>query len=256
MVCPQCQTENRLGAIFCRSCGMKLDIESIDFETFEEKTGVKLKEGAKIGKIIAKVVVLVVILGIAAAIALAAMVPEIERSPTKETGRTDSLASFNNKKQYIERSIGRLKTGKFRLKIPFSEGEINSYITSEFEDAEMKKGLIVFDEIDVDLMSGNTVEVRFFGKVKGKKLLLRIKGEVELEGGTLGITPVSASIGRLPIPGMITKQLFKNTIEIPSANQGFLKEFNSIEISDNTFTVILDGKRDIPPRRKSGTRRR
>ena len=44
IVCPNCQTENRLGSIFCRSCGAKLALDDLNVQNFEQKTGVVSKE--------------------------------------------------------------------------------------------------------------------------------------------------------------------------------------------------------------------
>jgi len=250
MLCPQCGTDNRLGAIFCRSCGLKLDIDSIDSESFEEKTGVKLKEGPKLSKIILKVVLVIVILGIAALITLIALVPEIERSETRQEGQ-DSLKSFEAKQNWAKKSIPQYKTYKYKYQLEFSEVEVNSYIADEFEEVEIKKGPIKFDEVDVDLISGNKMEARFFGKIWGKALLLRITGEVELNDGSITIAPVAVKIGKLPIPGFLAKPLFKNVIEIPQEKTKFLKEFDSIKIEDGSLTAILEGEREYKPKPRS-----
>ena len=56
MQCPQCGTENRLGAIFCRSCGAKLETDGITSQTFEQVTGVVPKDKAKGKKRVKKII--------------------------------------------------------------------------------------------------------------------------------------------------------------------------------------------------------
>ncbi|GAH88261.1 unnamed protein product, partial [marine sediment metagenome] len=45
--CPNCQTENRMGSLFCRGCGTKLALEDVNVHNFEEKTGIVPKSKKK-----------------------------------------------------------------------------------------------------------------------------------------------------------------------------------------------------------------
>ena len=245
MLCPQCGTENRLGAIFCRSCGVKLDIDSIDSETFEEKTGIKLKKGPKISTIILKVVLLLVLIGLAAAIFLATRVPDIERTPTATKGK-NSIASFDVKKRQAE----WFKANDYEYKLGFTEGDINSYLAEKFKESDLKKGFIEFKEIDIDLKPGNMVEARFFGTMWGKKLLFRVTGRVELTGGTLKFEPESARIGQLPLPGILINPTYKNMMSAGAEDEKLFKKFEAIQIHEDKVVAHIDGKRKYQPKQK------
>jgi len=235
MLCPQCSTENRLGAVFCRSCGLKLDIESITSESFEEKTGVRFKEGMKMSKIIGLAILGLVILGLAAVIFFVSRVPDIERTATTDK----AINSFNNKKKWAE----FYKAGDYKSDVPFTEAEINSYLIEKFSESDAKIVLADLKEIDIDLKSGNKVEARFFGEMLSRRILFRVTGRVDLVSGALKFEPESAKIGQLPIPGILIKPIFKKAIVAGDEDLELLKKFSSLRIEDDKVIAKIEGTR-------------
>ena len=47
VVCPKCRADNQIGAIFCRECGDKLEIEEVALEDVKRKSD-RLKRQRKI----------------------------------------------------------------------------------------------------------------------------------------------------------------------------------------------------------------
>jgi len=248
MICPECNTENRLGAIFCRSCGTKLHIEDVSRENFEEKTGVKLKEGIKVGKLIRNVVILVLVVGLAAAIFLMTRAPDFEKAETS----TNALKNFNTKMDQIVRSSAWFKKNDTRYEWSFTEQELNSYIADHF--ASVKKGPLEFKEINIDLEGGNRARVWFSGELKGVKIVFSASGMVNLKENKLDFQMESAKVGKLPLPGFLAKKVFQNMLSPSGDDQDLLDAVDQLIISDDKIALRISGSREWQPSRRGGRR--
>ncbi len=79
--CTKCGFENQMGAIFCRGCGEKIDMDSMDPDTVAKNQN---KKGAKILKAIRKTLTIIILLGLIGVIASAFVtfkLPRYEGAP-------------------------------------------------------------------------------------------------------------------------------------------------------------------------------
>ncbi len=91
--CKNCGFENQMGAIFCRGCGEKIDLESMDPDTVAKSND---KKGAKILKAIRKTLSVIILLGLIGAIAsvfVTFRLPHYEGAPASV--RDDANAKFD-----------------------------------------------------------------------------------------------------------------------------------------------------------------
>lgn len=91
--CKNCGFENQMGAIFCRGCGEKIDLESMDPDTVAKSNE---KKGAKILKAIRKTLSVIILLGLIGAIAsvfVTFRLPHYEGAPASV--RDDANAKFD-----------------------------------------------------------------------------------------------------------------------------------------------------------------
>ena len=91
--CKNCGFENQMGAIFCRGCGEKIDLESMDPDTVAKSNE---KKGAKILKAIRKTLSVIILLGLIGVIASALVtfrLPHYEGAPASV--RDDANAKFD-----------------------------------------------------------------------------------------------------------------------------------------------------------------
>jgi hypothetical protein len=240
MICPACNTENRLGAIFCRSCGGKLQIEDVSRENFEEKTGVKLKEGVKIGKIIRNAAILVVVLALAGSIFLMTRVPAFDKIETSE----EALKKYETATKWIEWA----KKNDYNYQLDISEEALNAHISDSIES--IKKGPVEFKEITIDLLGGNRVQAWFSGKLKNFDIIFSVAGLVNLKGNKLDFTIESAKIGNLPLPGFLSGKVFADMLTLSGDDQKLLDSANAIIISDDKVTVKIKGAKEYKPRKR------
>lgn len=240
MMCPKCNTENRLGAIFCRSCGDKLQIEDVNIGNFEEKTGVKLKEGVKIGKIIRNAAIIVVVLALAGSIFLMTRVPTFDKIKTSD----DALKKYKTTAQWIE----WFKKNNYSYQMDITEAELNAHIADSIES--IKKGPVEFKEITIDLLSGNRVQAWFSGKLKNFEIVFSVAGMVNLKDNKLDFSIESAKIGKLPLPGFLSGKVFANMLTLSGDDQKLLNSADAIIISDDKVTVKIKGAKEYRPRKR------
>ena len=240
MLCPECNTENRLGAIFCRSCGGKLQIDDVSRENFEEKTGVKLKEGVKIGKLIRNVVILVVVLALAGAIFLMTRVPTFDKVETSE----ETLTEFKRKEAGIKWFAER----DYKYTLDITEAELNSHIADNIKSIE--KGPLEFKEITIDLLGGNRVQAWFSGKLKSFDIVYSVSGLVNLKDSKLDFTIESTKIGNLPLPGFLSDKVFKDMLKVSEDDQILVDACQSMVISEDKITIKIKGTKEYPPKKR------
>ena len=77
--CPKCQADYQIGAIFCRSCGDKLDIDKLRPDDIKKATRNRAK---LIGRIIRNVISLILLLAIVGGAVLMALAPPGDWSNT------------------------------------------------------------------------------------------------------------------------------------------------------------------------------
>ena len=118
--CTKCGFENQMGAIFCRGCGEKIDMDSMDPDTVAKNQN---KKGAKILKAIRKFLGIVILLGLIGVIASAFVtfgLSSYEGAPA--SARKDADAKFDR--------LSEEKLNYILTTTDFTMDEVNSLLNT------------------------------------------------------------------------------------------------------------------------------
>ncbi len=233
LTCPNCGTENRYGAIFCRVCGKKLDIiDELTVENIHEKTGGKKRKRRKDKSeltpkqlrqrnIIVNAIRIVVILLVGFAVYLTQQTPSLSAIPTSDGSRK----SFLEKKR-------RLRGGNSAT---ITTREINSYLAGLLPD--IKDGKVVkFDYLQLALGNHDDkdqIAIRMYVRVFGKKMLFQMFGKLENKDGHVKFSPTTfANIGKLPYPSFLMKFHCKNILRDLKSDQELFEKLTEATIKE------------------------
>jgi len=215
-----------LGAIFCRGCGEKLDIDSLRPEQIQNSAK---KAARNIGLIIRNTIILAVILLVLGAIGLALLKPPYTPPVTLDDKEVGIAAQ-------------RLMS-KTAITMDFSLDETNALVRDVtmltpalVEEAAKKRaetgesGTFVADDIAVEFSESSVVRFVLHGKLYGKlPLHLVVTGPVQVKSESKGLelVPQSIAVGRLPLFDGYTKGLV-------------LKAYGNVIAGSERFKVVND----------------
>jgi hypothetical protein len=246
ITCPNCGSENRYGAIFCRGCGKKLDIiDEITVENIDEKTRGKKrrrrrdkaeptpKELRKRGMIVNAIRIAVILL-VAFAVYLTQQTPSLSAISTSEA----SKSSFDRKKGRLDTAIKNKKEHSEKI----TEKEINSYIAALVPKAKSGK-FVRLENVQVALDSDEKrVDVRMYLRVFGKRMLFRLFGTLEKENGHIKFSPATfGKVGNLPYPAFLIKLHSRNIFSEMKDEMDIFNKLTTATITE--FSVVGGNKR-------------
>jgi hypothetical protein len=261
--CPNCNHDNQLGAIFCRNCGAKLDIEKL-------APKVRDRIGINFAGIIRNLITLLVVLGFAGFVA-AIFVPyghkEIPPLPADQMKET---------KTRVEEFIKRCQQGYGRTYVyTFSPAEATyGFNTLFLEKIEGDQGAgFYIDELIIDLDERRDLVLNLKTRLAGKVPILfsltgmpipaeigegagEGAGEGEGEGTTnarVSLKIRQGKIGHLPVPGAILPKViekYEPLLDGKMVNE-ILAELDSIVVDEDGNLVFELKKPQVPaPGRK------
>ena len=223
--CDKCGHENQLGAIFCRNCGEKLDIESIHPEVGASKSFNFIKTIKRLISVFS----FLFLIGITAAVFVPSGFKEIQPLAEEEKGKA---------KEKFEDFQAKIETADKKREFTFSLQEatyiFNNFILAPQED---RKKDLVFDATAGGRLNFITYSM-IFDKVP---LRIEISGRIipldldENEDNTNNMAfkynILSVNFGHMPIPSVISDKIidkFKPLWE----NAKVAKILNAIEKID------------------------
>lgn len=222
--CPECSHENQLGAIFCRNCGAKLEIDKMAPE-------VKDRSGPGVFKIIRRTIISLVVLVL---IGLLAGVFIPRSAPAYGAFGEEEMKNLKKKCdelfKYVE-GKGKRRTYVFTPKE--ATLAFNNYLLPEGKLGSLPVSAICFEQMQ-------TGETRI---IVSKKIggLLPVRYEVtgtptisESEEKGLELVPVKVGMGILPIPAALTGSIvsqFYSLTSAPELNQ-VIKAVDKFQIDD------------------------
>ncbi len=240
MQCPQCGTSNRLGAIFCRSCGVKLEVDSVTKDTFEQVTGIVPKDKTDAKKRVRRLVLNVVRVAILALLVLgvylALQLPEVEEPET-----TSKLAA---QFEQTRARLGGAVTREQELTVTITEDALNSYLAERMGATENKgknfqllDTWVLFDDGDLDWV----IDAKLFGR----RLRFQYKGKLVVEDDGVVFKPkglFAARLGALPYPAPLmnktVSRLWKSICD-EEKNEEILKAISDVKIDGDQITVTV-----------------
>ena len=250
MQCPQCKTANRLGAIFCRSCGAKLEIDSITSQTFEQVTGLVPQDKAKAKKRVRSIIFNSLRLLFLAAVVFGAYLA-LQRPKVDQPETSDARAKEFEEKR--DRLLAALEQRDKVENVEFFTVGINSSLAkmmagTEEKEKEKEKGK-TFQLVDSWVLfdTGGRITWVIDTKLFGRLLRFQYMGTVEVKDGKLTFTPdgiFSGKLGQLPYPTYfmqsMTKRLWSSILEGgEGANKKLIDAISELKIEKDKVIISV-----------------
>ena len=243
MQCPQCGTGNRLGAIFCRSCGVKLVVDSVTKDTFEQVTGIVPKDRTDAKKRVRRIIFnslrLVFLALLVLGVYFAVQLPEVEAPET-----TSKLA-----KQFTDTQtrLGQAVEREREMTVSITQGAVNSYLADRLGETENKGK--TFQLMDTWVLFEDNGDVNWVidAKLLGRRLRFQYRGTLVVEDGGVRFKPkgfFSGQLGKLPYPSPLLKMTVSKLWdsiggEEEEQNEKILKAISDVKIEGDQITVTI-----------------
>jgi len=232
--CNECGHDNQLGAIFCRECGAKLDVESIR-PTISNKAA-----SGNIFGIIRRIVVGIILLGLLYVLG-AMFFPE---SPTNtvltDDQQTQATEKMNTLLQTIKGSYGEKN-------YVFTPDEVTYlYNTKMTDETKGDAATYVIDNMYFTIDSRNFIHILMQTKLAGKvPVTFALKG-VLFEDST-GFKVLEAKMGHFKVPAFLHSKIITKFTPGIDQDQGIMKKIldgaQAFKVENSDFTVSLKAKK-------------
>ena len=216
--CHECGHENQLGAIFCRECGAKLDVEKMRPEVKNSKPKGSIVEMVK------NLVAIVVLLGLFGTIGMMFW-PD---SPVPYELDKKEQTKANAKLQGI---INKIKGEYGDEKYVFTPDEVTYLFNHKLTEKEEGGGYAIdnmifeIDDYDNIIITANA---KMFGSIP---VSFQVTGM--LEGDTPALTVTGTKMGHLPIPSFAREKIISKFT--PVMDSGSIKD-----IIDATVKLTIE----------------
>jgi hypothetical protein len=222
--CPNCNEDNQIGAIFCRSCGEKINIDDLrpdDIAAASKSGGNSVLKGIKT---LVHVIITLSLIGALVSIFLDPGVAQHDEM---------SKASAEYKK-YKMRLGNLMKSASGGY--TFSEQEVTQaakemlFLTTDDklqEEQVMGSGLVAVD-VDVNLIAPDIARVSLEQRAYDQVTLYSVV-DFQIttnQGGGLIFTPAAAKSGKLPCPGPLQEMVVSR---LQQRRDNFPDRFNKIQ---------------------------
>lgn len=232
--CPECNHENQLGAIFCRNCGAKLEIEKLAPEAKDQKSFSVLKI---VRRLIALALVLILI-----GLAVGLFFP----IGLKQYGALsqDQIEEVDKKLEAMFAAVqGKGRTRNYVLT---PEETTYAFNTAFFQDSESKGGTWQIEKLIIAPDEEGYVHLVLPTKLAGKvPARFELKGTLSDSGdeeNPIRFDIVQAKMGNFGFPGAVQSVVidkFQPLLTNPGV-QEFMKSVKSVELDeDRNFRLSL-----------------
>lgn len=225
--CAKCGNDNQLGAIFCRECGEKLEIETI-------RPNVEKTKATNIIGIVRRVVTGIILLILIYVIA-AMFIPQ---SPPSSMLASDLQAKASEKfKAMMAKIDGRYGESSY----VFTPAEVTYLYNNEMtEEAAAETGSYSIEKMYFTIDSRSFVHIMIQSKLAGKVPVTFALTGILPEDST-AMTVRSTQMGRLGLPKMFKKKIIS---KFTSANDtGIIKKLidgsASVKVENGDFVITL-----------------
>ena len=232
--CNECGHDNELGAIFCRECGGKLDVEAIQPDMIDKKAS------ANVAGILRNLISAVLLIGLIVVLGLMFFPEKVtifELNPAQQSAAKDKLNNM----------LAKIDGGYGDDKYTFSPDEVsflyNNELTKNGADEDSPAGFVIGDmvfDIDEDGFVAIAMNGKLFGKVPAT---FSIKGVVNSD--PLSMEVKKAKMGHCPVPGFGREKVIEKFI--PGTDKGIMKQLidgiAEVTVSDGNFIVKVKSKK-------------
>ena len=239
ITCPNCGSENLVGAIFCRTCGKKLDLEHLRRETMMAKgDSVTKKMGGVLGRMVLVLVAIVLI-----TVLVVLLLPV--------SGRVNAYLDDEALAQLEAKYMFLVQPSAEHPEVTLSSEELtvalNAILGLETYGANAQPpikpssgGSLVPDHLSVEARGNGTVRLvlkaLLFGKIPTYSTIV---ARVDVGDEGLVFHPRSAAVGRLPLPGGVQEmvvQRFEALFYSKTDLADLQKRIRALDLGDNSVT--------------------
>lgn len=229
--CQKCGAENRLGQLFCRECGVKLDLNSMN----PMKGHAGGHGGGSGGFGVARVVRLAISLVLLAILVLLCW-------PASLPGDAPSAAGVQSVPVKMQALRGAILRNNEVVE-EFSEADINAHLNRALVGGTAAPGLLSLElkKVSVDIKPGTSAVV--LSSTMFDVLPLTYSAEVTVEwlgNGRFRFSPTRVAIGQLPLPGPLGQRIwrrFSGLFSVLSEETALLQRLHNVQVEDGLVRV-------------------
>ncbi len=221
--CHECNQENQLGAIFCRNCGVKLDIDKL-------KPEVEKKKKATAKNVARNLVALIIFVALAGI--LAALFAPFGYAPLPALPSDEAMKAATDK---YENMLIRVNSGLGSRNFAFTPEEVTGIYEQKFmakpEGDSAAAGAYNIEKVCCELGSSeNSLKITLLSKLFGKiPARFTIEGTPEVVDKKLAFNVKSAKMGHIKMSGaFLTSKVTEKYVPVTD-NKTLQKIFEKIE---------------------------
>jgi uncharacterized protein YpmS len=231
--CPECGADNMVGAIFCRGCGKKLNLDELTPDAFDEPPEPIAKKVARIAQ---KIITLVLLVGVTVLLAgLFWPAKNVIKGELEEKLLKQAEARF----QVIQNPKAKYP------RVPFTSEQATAVLNQSLGLPGSATGNKQAQHLSVEFLAGGNLRVvlksSLFGQIPMSTVVVC---KPEITGpGQIQFTILSVHAGKLSLPASLRanaikqfSSLFKNATEVNQAKQNV----KSFTIGANSLTVNIN----------------
>ncbi|MFA4945386.1 MAG: zinc ribbon domain-containing protein [Lentisphaeria bacterium] len=243
--CHQCNAENMLGAIFCRNCGTRLEIDKFRPETVDQR---RRRQGRSWGGRLYRLTVFALLLLLAAGLA-GIFLPSPKR-PVPALGAAELAAA---EARFDSFALPR----RAEAALTFTSAEATALANKRLLTDAGAGGPFTVTAVTLDFRTGGHVLVTVAGKLLGK-LPMENQALVRLESGAgtpAKVTVVKVRAGKLPIPAFAHSLVLQRIEPLFAGNAAAAavrENVRAIEVEDGEAKVVLLSLRERLQRQRPG----
>ena len=230
--CPKCGADNMIGAIFCRTCGEKLNLNDLSPDVFDAPP---VPASVKAARIIQRVLILVIVVGLVGFLA-----GLFWPATLVATGALDEKALNTAQNKY--RAL-QAPTARTPSKIPFTSDEATAIANQSLGLPGSGSGNKKPQLLSVEFLAGGnckfTLKTLVFGQVP---MYTTVYARPTVVGpGDVKLQVLKAAAGKLPLPGPLMKQGISQftALNVGSVFATARGQIKALEISGGTCTVTI-----------------
>ncbi|RMD74236.1 MAG: zinc ribbon domain-containing protein [Lentisphaerae bacterium] len=264
--CPKCGAQNQIGAIFCRGCGEKLNLEELKPEKVKAAAKKQVGSNFNVFALIKNLIMLGILLGLLGVLAGLFLTPSMPSVDVTDKARRSAAIKLKQYQQGLIRGM------------TLTEAEVNAMAEDIFEltpkgiEKTKEEALAAGESkmmavgITVDLLDDNRIKI-ILKQQHIKRDFIRyysvIIGKVAVKNGHLTFEPEEAYQGKIPLSMAdytfdIVKERFHTFYRENQVFTSLIGSIKSIKITDNKL-VLSGGMRPqavAPVNGNSSPRRR
>ena len=203
--CPKCGADNLIGAIFCRGCGEKLNLDELKPEHIQQAAR---KERKKDGSLVRNLIALILLLAVAGVLTAVLLPPEFNRTESADekgfaraNGLLNALVKARGKKKFVFTlaEVNALARDVLQL----TPKQLEERATAIAKGEVSASGFTVPYDLSIELLDGGLVRLVLKSKIYDKVPMytVLVGAASASEGGGLWFTPEKVYAGRLPVYG-------------------------------------------------------